>query len=592
MTTPALILLHAPSVYDFRKKTILRGPISDLVPSSSIFEMYPIGFTSIAAFLEEHGYSTRIVNIAARMLQDEAFDVEQFIENLSAPIVFGIDLHWLPHAQGSLAIADIVKRYHPEIPIVFGGFSSTYYHLELIKNYPQVDLVIRGDSTEGSILQLVEALAQKKSLESVSNLTWRDVKGNIQVNSEWTSPRDLKLVDLNYKRLFVAAMQNRDISSYLPFMGWLRYPIMPALACRGCLMNCVGCGGSAYAFRKLHQRTSPAFRQPERLADDIHEIASVSNGPVFVIGDIRQGGPDYVKRFFDRVAGIQIPVIIELFWPATRKFMERVSKTFPIFALEVSPESHDLKVRRAYGKAYQNDEFEATIRAALDVGVRRIDAFFMIGLPEQSYESVIDTATYAEYLLHEYGADKRIRPFIGPMAPFVDPGSLAFEHPEAHGYHIFYRTLEEHRQALLEPSWQFTLNYETRWMSRHDIVHSTYDAGLRFCDSKHKYGLIDENVAGQVESALREGQQLALAIEKAHANKSHSIESLRTRINALNNIRVLEANDELRLPNNRRSFKWLRLIFILVYAWFKHHKTKLRHLFFQNKAAFSSPEDV
>jgi len=37
-----LILLNAPSVYDFREKSILYGPMSDLVSASPIFEMYPI----------------------------------------------------------------------------------------------------------------------------------------------------------------------------------------------------------------------------------------------------------------------------------------------------------------------------------------------------------------------------------------------------------------------------------------------------------------------------------------------------------------------------------------------------------------------
>ena len=49
---PDLILLHAPSVYDFRKKSILYGPVSDLIPSTTAFEMYPIGWASMASHLE------------------------------------------------------------------------------------------------------------------------------------------------------------------------------------------------------------------------------------------------------------------------------------------------------------------------------------------------------------------------------------------------------------------------------------------------------------------------------------------------------------------------------------------------------------
>ena len=33
MSNPDLVLIHAPSVYDFREKDILFGPISDVVPS-------------------------------------------------------------------------------------------------------------------------------------------------------------------------------------------------------------------------------------------------------------------------------------------------------------------------------------------------------------------------------------------------------------------------------------------------------------------------------------------------------------------------------------------------------------------------------
>jgi len=63
-TEPDLLLLHAPSVYDFRKKSILYGPVSDMVPSSTVFEMYPIGFLTMLSYLHERGMQVRIVNLA------------------------------------------------------------------------------------------------------------------------------------------------------------------------------------------------------------------------------------------------------------------------------------------------------------------------------------------------------------------------------------------------------------------------------------------------------------------------------------------------------------------------------------------------
>ncbi len=82
MRTPDLTFLHAPSVYDFRQESILYGPVSDMVPSTPVFEMYPVGFTTMAEYLERHGLRARIVNLAIRMLDDQRFDAEKYIKKI------------------------------------------------------------------------------------------------------------------------------------------------------------------------------------------------------------------------------------------------------------------------------------------------------------------------------------------------------------------------------------------------------------------------------------------------------------------------------------------------------------------------------
>ena len=171
-----LVLLHAPSVYDFRETSIMFGPVSDMVPSTPVFEMYPIGLTTIADHLERAGMHVRIVNLAVLMLRDAKFDVERAIRAMRAS-VFGIDLHWLPHAQGALEIARIVKRHHPDVPLVMGGLSSTFFHEELIE-YPQVDMVMRGDSTEEPMRLLVDVVNRGGDLTEVPNLTWKSADGS------------------------------------------------------------------------------------------------------------------------------------------------------------------------------------------------------------------------------------------------------------------------------------------------------------------------------------------------------------------------------------------------------------------------------
>lgn len=510
-----LVFLHAPSVYDFRKHSILYGPVSDLVPSTPVFEMYPIGFTTMAEYLERHGLRVRILNLAVRMLTDDEFDPEPLIAALN-PAAFGIDLHWLPHAHGALAIAEMVKRHHPHTPVIFGGFSSTYYHEELIR-YPYVDYVVRGDSAEEPLRQLMSHLTGMRgapALKDIPNLTWRDREGEAHTNPLTYRPNNLDHVMLDYRYVVRAAARDLDLGSYVPFKDWMDYPIMAALSCRGCTQSCVICGGSAAAFKEMHGRTRPAFRRPEMLAADVRRSADMSRGPVFVLGDLRQAGPNYALRFFNSVRGFKGPVILELFSPASREFLQQAADALSNFTLEVSLESHDPVVRHAFGKPYGNEPMERTIADALDVGARRLDVFFMSGLPQQTAESVMGTIDYCEDLLRRFGQDGRLAPFISPLAPFLDPGSRAFENPDEHGYRLFAHTLEEHRRRLVAPSWKYVLNYETRWMTRDQLVDVTYAAGRRLNQVKAQYGLVAAAQAQITEQRIDRAVALMAEIDR------------------------------------------------------------------------------
>ncbi len=550
-----LVLLHAPSVYDFRRETILYGPVSDLIPSGPIFEMYPIGFTTIAEYLERHGFRVRIVNLAARMLRDARFDVPAFLSHLR-PSSFGIDLHWLPHAHGSLAVAQILKTLHPDTPIIFGGLSSSYYHRELL-DYPFVDYVVRGDSTEEPLRQLMVALREGGDLSRIPNLTWRD-GSTVRVNPLSWVPEALDGVALDYRQLLRAVPRYMDLRSAIPFDRWMDYPITAALSVRGCTQPCLTCGGSASAYHLLCNRHRPAYRPPEVLAQDLAAIRRFNHGPIFILGDLRQAGEEYAYRFLDAARRRRIggEVITELFWPASADYLERVGETFPGFVLEISLESHDPRVRRAFGKPYGNEEVENTLEAALRAGCRRLDVFFMIGLPEQDAASVLDTIAYCGELLTRYGRDGRLHPFISPLAPFVDPGSRAFEEPERYGYHFFYRTLEEHRRALLGPTWLQTLNYETRWLSREEIVAVTYEAGRRLNRLKAQHGLVSSEEARRIAERIdRAEEMVARVTDLWQRGDIQAIRALKPEIDALS-ISTLCEKSELDLPLRRR-LNWL-----------------------------------
>jgi len=519
MAIADVIFLHAPTVYDFRQRATLWGPTSDLVPSEPVFDMYPIGFTTLCAHLEGVGFRTRIVNLAARMVRSQSFDAEKLISRLQGR-AFGVDLHWMPHAHGSLAIAALVKKYHPEIPIFFGGYSSSYFHQELI-NYPYVDYVLRGDSTEEPLRLLIECITAAKNhgeinedrLKSIPNLTWKDRAGEIRVNPQTYVPDNLDHLEMNYRQMIRSVVRDLDFFNYIPFSHWIDYPVMAVLSVRGCKQSCAYCGGSASASRLISKRKAPAFRSPEKLAQDMRDIYNISRGPGFLLGDIRQHGMEYARRFLKAIKGHPGQSIVEFFEPVDQAFATELAEGLPKFVVEFSPESHDETVRRALNMRYTNDEIEETISACLDVGCRRFDLFFMIGLPEQTTQSVLESIDYFEHLLEHFG-DGRLMPFIGPLAPFIDPGCAIYEQAEKYGYHIFCRTLEEHRQILLAPTWKHILDYETRWMSRDELADVTYEAGRRLNALKARFGLISQQVAVETEDRINRAVTLMATIDK------------------------------------------------------------------------------
>ncbi len=556
-----LILLHAPSVYDFRQKPILYGPVSDLIPPSPVFEMYPIGLTSIAEYLERAGYRVRIINLAVRMMRDKNFDAEAFIKKLQAPI-FGIDLHWMVHCHGSVEIAGLVKKHHPHSKVIFGGFSSTYFYRELLQR-PEIDFVLRGDSTEQPFLKLMDCLKNGGDLSQIPNLAWKDSSSNIHENPFCHVPDEIEdvMVD-HYGYVVRSVIRNRDLISYTPVSDWLRYPITAVITCRGCNQNCIICGGSQTTFRNCYQRPRPVFRSPEAVIRDIQHISRFSNGPIFILGDLREPGDGYADKVFQLLekARPKNRFILELFFPASKDFMFRMSQACPGFYLEISPESHDPDIRHTIGRSYSTEEMEETIAYALELGCSRVDVFFMIGLPKQSLQSVMDTIYYCDHLLSKFNGDKRLSLFISPLAPFLDPGSIAFESPERFGYAVLFRSLEEHRRAIASPSWKYSLNYHTQWLSQDQLVDISYEAIRRLNRLRLKYQMVPRGLADIAEQRLNAAQDMVHRLDELLAEGDYeAIERLKPEIDRINAFPVPE-KIQLEVPPSAIKIKPFRAL--------------------------------
>src|SRR5688500_1425950 len=120
MTTPVpmlpplradLLLMHAPAVFDFRARRDIYFPFlgtSGDVPITPLYEYFPVGFKTLQRFLGDRGHDVKLLNLSSLLLRYPQLPIDAVIRALDTPLV-GIDLHWMIHVQGCLAVAERIK---------------------------------------------------------------------------------------------------------------------------------------------------------------------------------------------------------------------------------------------------------------------------------------------------------------------------------------------------------------------------------------------------------------------------------------------------------------------------------------------------
>ncbi len=491
-------LVHAPSIYDFRTRDIKLGPISDVIPSTPVFEMYPIGFISMLNSLIKEGYNARICNVASMMVSSNKFDPVKYLKDVESEI-YGIDLHWLPHVNGALKIAKIIKDLHPESKVLLGGFSATYFANDIMKNYEYVDFILSGDLQENNIVKLAESIESAHDLNTVPDLIHRN--GDKIVHNMPGKP-SIDDVFLNYGILMKNSIKYHDIKGHLPYASWLENTEAMTVIEHGCSFNCAFCGGSNFAYKNNYNIVSPVYRKPEIIAEEISLVQEILGSPVFITGDINRAGEKFYSSLFREMKNrkMDLPLLTEFFIPPGKQYIDEFGKNFPDFTVEISPESSNEVIRNKNGRPYDNKSLENFIENSIAAGSKKVDVYFTIGMSEQTVDDVNKDLDYGEQLMKRFTKDKeKLYTFVSPLTPFIDPGSLIYEHPEDYGFTITAKTIGDYFNLLENGKvWTDFLNYYTKWMSVEQIAKATYESEIRMIKLRQSLGMLKDQDAEEI----------------------------------------------------------------------------------------------
>ncbi len=533
-----LLLVHAPAIFDFRNRRDLYFPFlgtSGDVPITPLYEYFPVGFRSLQRYLGDRDHDVKILNLSTLLLCYPELAIETVVRALDVPIV-GIDLHWMVHVQGSLAVAEVIKRERPDLRVMFGGISSTYYADELIR-YPFIDMVMRGYDTHVPVDMLLRARGDESALRGVPNLLWKD-RGQQVVDNGYVHKPDTMACGIDWRTAPRAAPSKGSfaIREYLSVQN------------AGCAYNCGWCGGSREAFRRINHRKNTMIRKPQEQVryefESLRSMAGTDTYHFYSVGaynETNQGLENLISGVHD--AGLK-SVSYEQFHLTSRDTLRRMAEANKNTVITLSPESHDLRISKLAGRGtYTNEELEAWLGDALDAGISQIDIWYFIGMPEQDPASVAGTVEYCERLLHKFkGA--RVNPMVCPMIPFLDPASTFFEQPE-HGYRVFFRTVEEHRRGMMNASLLNRMNYETRWLSRRELVDLGFRAVRDVMQIKAQTGMLPHPVVDHHNALVDDALAFLPAVHEADCLTDR--EARRRALEALGS-EILRRNQQIITP--------------------------------------------
>jgi len=416
------LFLHVPKLKNYYR------PIDQFI----WINFLPMGILGLADLLQRHNISTQIVHLGVEWIENHDFSILTYIKE-KAPRIVAIDLHWHHQSFDVIEVAKKVKAAFPTIYVLLGGFTASFYHEEIMRNFDAVDGIIRGEA-EVPILELAKALLQgEEDLFSVPNLTWRR-KGRVLVNplSYVASEQDLNNLSFTnfpllknyetYIRYIGLPFYVKGVSKEKNFwMYSLRSPIYHLAVGRGCPVQCTWCAGGVISQKMISGREEVIFRGVEEVLQSIKEAVAYGYETFHICFDPYPQKSEYFLGLFSRIREekLRMECFFESFGLPTIDFIRSFKETFPgpKSLIALSPEVGSARLRSIHkGYAYTNEALMGCLDQLREHRVN-CDLFFTLGIPFEKKGDILQTIRLQRQIRARYPNVRGIRTFTFEMEP-------------------------------------------------------------------------------------------------------------------------------------------------------------------------------
>ncbi|HPK72442.1 MAG TPA: radical SAM protein [Vicinamibacterales bacterium] len=336
----------------------------------------PMGLLYLASMLRNAGHEVRVVDGEV-----DALDPSHVADIVASerPEFFGIT-STTAQATRAFALAEEVKRRTPGTFVTLGGPHASSLPERSLEECGALDAVVVGEG-ERTILEIMEGLGSRASLEGVAGTAYRDGE-EIVVNPPRALIEDLDTIP--FPAWDLIPMHKYVASTWFP-NGVKQYTNI--FTSRGCPYGCTFCGAKTTSTRKFRARS------PENVIAEMEEVYRRFGIPNFFISD------DLFTLKRQRVLDI-CALILEKKLPITWTCLSRVNtidaemlalmKRAGCYLISYGLESGSQAVLDKLKKGTTVEQGIQAVEMTKAAGIK-VFGSFMIGSPGDTPETVEET---------------------------------------------------------------------------------------------------------------------------------------------------------------------------------------------------------
>ena len=450
----------------------------------------PLWCGLIAAFIQEHGYSVKILDAEAENWSPE-YTAEKIAEHdplLAGIIVLGSNpsAASTPKMTASSELLTALKKKAPHIKTILAGLHPSALPERTLRE-EDVDFICQGEGFY-TILQLLKIL---KSGEDVKNY---------EIEGLWYM-KDNEVISNGWGKL----VQNLD---ELPFIAWnllpmekyrahnwhcfdhidQRKPYAVIYTSLGCPFNCTYCN-----IRSMYDgQPGIRFRSPKRVVEEIDFLVQnykVKN--IKILDEIFVLRENHVREFCDLIIqrGYKLNIWAYARIDTVNEKLLKKMKQAGINWLAYGIESGSKKVRDGVNKGrFGQDKIKKAIEMTKAAGIYIIGNF-IFGLPDDDLETMQETLNMAKEFNFEY---------VNFYTTMAYPGSKLYEDALQKGI-----KLPEKWSGYSQYS-RDTLPLPTKYLSAAEVLRFRDDAFKEYYKNPKYIKMVKEKFGSKVVEHINE----------------------------------------------------------------------------------------